>query len=399
MDEEERSTEELVIEPWIYTIGKRGGLYHQYITRQNPPTRIHRSHPPAAHQPFVNKFQEEYLKKEGLVLLKRSTKEDIDKLQSHQPTPQKPFLSIKNEPQQESSQKRQESKKIEKPRIKQEIRKISRKSKPNVEDPIVVIEDTSKAIVLPCNTLEITDNINKLQSNSIKLVPDWVQMHLSRVFHTQPESKIYYTSDTKKKDVKRLATERLLCEKDTCLVQKAFFTESIQKSIIGIYTKSQVSFDNGITIQDVHTYIAYEPCPFNALLNSLSRILLCAIHIKAKHICVDIESSQCGIATLVPVFEQLWSHVKKQNLSIQLQFIGKKKSEIQEIWKDAITYMTLEEALKKQDPIKTLFVSFFDMRYVLHPKSVFHNISSVPLQTYGLTNLHLLDEKNYKVGC
>lgn len=68
MDEQPR----LKLDHTLYTIGPRGGLYHSKVGSDEPPKRIHFSHPPIHHREAVKAWQDLYLKKNHLHLSKRN---------------------------------------------------------------------------------------------------------------------------------------------------------------------------------------------------------------------------------------------------------------------------------------------------------------------------------------
>jgi hypothetical protein len=407
----------LVLGDKTYYIGKRGGLYHQYNVEGAAITRIHSSHLPAHHQAPVTKFQEDYVKAHGRVVLHRQGTQIKQKVETDHtktnadPEPQKNLeqnlANITSNSTNITSNSKTNSTSNKSQKSHSKPQKISRKSKPNIHDPIVLIAAEARQaqhVALPSTWIDAQRNIETLCKANRHFVPEWVSRRISAFLPPEKTffTKIYYASGMQPAFAKRLAVERTLLQKENEneIVKKNFFDLSVQKDVIGIYVRATVSFDDGKTLHDLHTYVAYEPHVYHASLTldkiyiqMLDRALICAVTVEAKEICFDIDSMLRPWSEARRAFEHIRNSLKTQGISIALSLITQDKDIV---WDKK--YSTLQLAVQDTpSDDHALFVSFYDMRFVFNPKSVFHNCSSMAMQTCGLTNLDLTNDANYVV--
>ncbi len=402
----------LQIDYWIYTIGKKGGLYHQYVDKngkpQGEPKRIHNSHPPIEHKALVKEWQDKYLEKKGLVLPKR-----------YNPNfPKTPIVkTLENNTLLVEFQTKMSSSKVSKV-SKKKSNNLSTKqielllSEVPTEQILVCDKTNRKCLLIPQSKEIVYENINKLTHLNNKFIPEWVSLDLPKYLadNYQSSVQIYYSNDINIEDARLYATERTLCEEEsssTLGFNESHYCgkESLDplKGLLGFYCDADVSFDEGKTKHKLHIYQAGEPLAkkdFRPIYEQIfAKMFLCAItNKKITTICLQIDNCTNPIAMDEICIALL--NILRNVKTISLQFIGTKS----DCYKNIITefsttfFKNLEDAIKNTNLDNTMFANLCDMRFLLSKKSsMFVGCSSLPLHIYGLTNNHFVNDDMFVI--
>lgn len=413
----------LQIDYWIYTIGDRGGLYHQSVNKEGKPQgeikRIHNSHPPIEHRTLVKEWQDKYLNEKGLVLPKRYNPKN----------PKTPVVkTLENKSiaiELKSSKKKPSHKKKSSEKKQIRISKVSKKKSNNLsekqielllaepkQEQIVCDEKTRKCILIPSSKEFVFENTNKLTRINNKFLPEWVSLNLSEYTTQNSNTQIYYSNDIDIEQAKTYGTERLLSEDNTTNMQMLGFTESYYcskeslnplKGLLGFYCDADVSFDEGKTKHKLHIYQAAEPKvkkDFRPIYEQIfAKMFLCAITNKnINNICLQIDNCINDKEAMDEICIALLAILRNVK-TITLHFISTTNEQCYNSIKTEFAtkiFKNLEEAVKSEDLTNTMFASLCDMRFVLS-KSVFSNVSSLPLHIYGLTNNSFLHEETFVI--
>ncbi len=393
----------LKIDYWIYTIGPKGGLYHQYEDSKEGPTRIHHSHPPIEHQPIVKEWQDRYVKQKGIALPKRFNPKYPKK------------LLVKSEIKLEKAQELILIEKMDSLTMKSKS-KISKKKSSNLSphqietllaEPSVkqiVVCEAKKCLLVP-STKEIAhENVNKITRLYNKFIPEWVSLNLPLYLNTPAQ--IYYSNDIELEEARKYATERaLIPEEDySSLGFSGSFYGSKKsldplKGLLGFYCDADISFDNGKTKYKLHVYQGGEPLITTNIRATYEQIFakmfLCALTNKLDTIILQIDNCLNAIDEIIIGLLAILRNVK----TIAISFISNQNSDfllpIRTEFKTQ-TFLNLEEAIKQNTTTTTLFASLCDMRFLLS-NSMFLSCSSLPLHIYGLTNMNLNDDNNFVI--
>ncbi len=383
------SEEVLQIDYWEYSIGKRSGLHHKIIGSSGEPKRIHINHTPQHHREQVQAFQNAYRQKHELVaLVRHNNNKNTSKTTNTTTTTRTTITSSFGDDNTTKSDftagKKNNNNNSQKPKKKEK------------KSEVIVLpeekEETEAKLILPTSPLEVAENINKLQSLTQDFSPEWSRLKLQKTFILQPDTRIYYSSSITLERANHLASHRQINEEVKYPLEQSAYEKSKQTDdeLLGFYAKTNVSFDKGITITQIKTYVAGEA--YDSTKQScetygkiFSKMLLCCIEKQCNVMVIQLESSLAPRKVLENAWATIAQDIKKQNLDITTHFIGDEN------------YKTFQDAIKISDEDKTLFVIFNDMRYVLNQKSMFHNVSSLPLQICNLTNMHMSKDCNFCV--
>ncbi len=412
----------LEIDYWIYTIGPKGGLYHQYKGSKEGPTRIHNSHPPITHQPIVKEWQDRYLEQKGLSLPKRFNptypkipivKSEIKLLKA---------VKLSDKTSNEISTKLS-NKTLDKTRNKipnktpnKTQSKVSKKKSQNLSaqqiesllaEPVkeqILVCEAKKCVLLPLTKAIAYENVNKITRQNNKFIPEWVAMNLSEYLDNN-STQIYYSNDIELEDARTYATERSLkLNDDSSLLgfDESFYGSKksldVLKGLLGFYCDADVSFDNGKTKHKLHIYQGGEP-----LLNENSennravyeqifaKMFLCALNNKMKTIILQVDNCLNSMKDIFIALLAILRNVK----TVSIHFVGNNEFLVPiQTEFTAKTFTSLEEAIKSNSPSTTMFASLCDMRFVLS-NSMFSSCSSLPLHIYGLTNTNLNNDNAF----
>ena len=367
--------ETLKIDHWIYTIGERGGLYHQM--EGHSPKRIHHSHPPQHHQEQVKQFQDAYRKKHGLPPLTR-----FETLQKAQTTSTKQECKQLTKQLQTLSVADTKCNEVKTNAKCNELKTdgLTVKTNPKARSSIkghrsnVAVLELKNELQFPQSIFDIADNINKLQLH--QFVPSWVQLQLARVFQLQQQTRCYYSHQQNWKQAQELTLYRSISpEIGFPEVEQA---EIKEHDLLGYYAHVLVSFDDGNHVHELHTYTISEHVVCQKYDVLFARMLVCAMEMQCNRICLDNNGSLHSKTIWKPSWDKLQQQVTSQSIDMTFELIDKLEA-------------------KMCDTETTLFVTFQDANYLLNNKSMFFNVSSLPLHTCALSNLELGKEKCFHV--
>lgn len=436
----------LRLDDWVYYIGVRGGLYHSRPNSQEPPKRIHFSHPPIAHQEAVKEFQNQYLKKHNLYLAKRWQPVQKKEAQKKQHMAVKTSTRTNNIHKKDNVEKQQEKYCLDKSETEQQEEQeelsqtlsqlISLRRKPTKKNTQAQHQRSvssshedkkmnHESIFLPKtkkdvekNLVVLNDTLEKIFQNlKSKLLENFL-CHFSILTAI---TCVFSSPELNEKQLQKLLSERCLNS-----VQKHNQTKSVSKRqsnflslqepsslMITIFTRNILFFNDIASLVNIVCFVEPESQENNIWKSDIkdysqviSKIYTCAKNHHCEIVIVDFDTIQNP-----KLFFKAWHLLVKsfekipESLQLQMEIIitSKKRSLLESdviIIKDDICkiHANLQDVYHKYENIlpTLLFITSSAPDVVVTSESELYLNSTLALTQYVYTNPNLLNNACYQ---
>lgn len=399
----------LQLDDWIYTIGARGGLYHQRPDSKEPPKRIHFSHPPVHHRDAVKAWQDLYLKQNNLYLSKRD--------QVPKPIPQSLIVTEeKTEKPVATKEEKQESKQeqvtpqevISKPKSlkkQQDAKKVTKKKKGSK-----VKKELVSSAVFGASSLESAQKIcREVETVCAGQILPWIsEKYFSHYPELSQTVEIYYLKNSMDaKLARKFLQERLLLPAESALwsttteymtqqfgVSDAWYDLQLDKSVglLGFYCDAFCKMDDG-SVQKWNTLQIAEPSSGHSkkLYSDLfGYIRHCSSQSGSSDGCVlfDWKSVRYAKPIVLEALRELGETLRGVDLLIVNYDEMCSLPTVNSLQAARKWLQDKQEKQDKQDKREVLWCGFCDPSYVIGPP-LFGIHSTSVLTTSCLTNSHL----------